>query len=496
MFPDLSFEEPPPPPPSRPSAPPKGIAAWVAHIREQDMPAFGVTVAAVQSLTEDEKASAGRLAQAILQDAAMTAKVLRLANSVYYNPGRQTISTISRAIVVLGFDIVAGIAIAASLVDALLRGGVRKRVVAEMARSFHAAVQARAVAERRRDGRSEEVFIAALLLRVGAMAFWCFGGEQAEALDKALDESALPPEEIQQKVLGFKLSQLSGALAREWKLGSLLIGVLENPARPSPGEHAVILAHALAREVTEGWRSPGARKVIEAVAEFSGLPVEEVLPELTATAGAAARMAAAYGAGEAAGLIPLSDGARAPDEDEAPIESAGDPMLQLRILRELSTLIATGGSVNDVLNLTLEGVFRGIGFERVLFALLAPNRTQLVGKAALGRGAESLRQRFVFSLEGEPGEVIQEVMTQGRSVRLPGQPPRARAQSERLRAVTGAEHAALAPIVAQGRPIGMFYADQSAATGPIDDERFGAFLHFVQHVSMALANLGSVRKSS
>src|SRR5574337_1270393 len=126
----MPFEVPPAPNPERL---PSGAAEWIAHIRERDMPAFGATVAAVRKVTGDERASASRLAQVILQDAALTTKVLKLANSAFYNPTRQGVSTISRAIVLLGFDLVADIALGVSLVDALLAGGVRGRVVAEMA---------------------------------------------------------------------------------------------------------------------------------------------------------------------------------------------------------------------------------------------------------------------------------------------------------------------------------------------------------------------------
>ena len=123
MYPELDFDLPDPPR----AAQPRDVAGWVTHIRDNEMPAFGTTVANVRQVTDDDRASAQRLAQVILQDAAMTTKVLKLANSVLYNPARQTVSTISRAIVVLGFDTVAEMALGIRLVDTLLAGGVRER---------------------------------------------------------------------------------------------------------------------------------------------------------------------------------------------------------------------------------------------------------------------------------------------------------------------------------------------------------------------------------
>ncbi len=100
------------------------------------MPAFARTVDALRRIVGDERASASALAQVILKDAPMTTKVLRLANSAYFNHAHQGINTVSRAIVVLGFDPVAQLALSVALIDALLGGGVRSRVHQEMARSF------------------------------------------------------------------------------------------------------------------------------------------------------------------------------------------------------------------------------------------------------------------------------------------------------------------------------------------------------------------------
>jgi HD-like signal output (HDOD) protein len=164
LFPELSLDLPGSVLPGR-SLEPQTAAEWVAHIREQDMPALGATVVLIQEVTGDERATNDRLAQVILQDPAMTAKVLKLANSAFYNPSRQSISTISRAIIVLGFNTVAEISLGIRLVDSLLSGGVQQRVLDEMALSFHAAVQARTIAGLRRDGHGEEVFICSLLGR-------------------------------------------------------------------------------------------------------------------------------------------------------------------------------------------------------------------------------------------------------------------------------------------------------------------------------------------
>lgn len=477
---------------------PRNLGEWVTFIREQEMPALGATVALIHSVTEDEKSPTGKLAQAILQDAAMTAKVLKLANSALYNPARHGVSTISRAIVVLGFNAVAEIAIAIRIIDSLLAGGVRQRVVDEMARVFHAAVQARALAALRRDGRSEEVFIAALLSRVGEMAFWCFGGRLAQRLDAAL-AAGQADEDAQMGVLGFRLRQLSQGLAREWKLGPLLLSVLDGSGRAGVAEQAILYGQRFAVEVESGWDTPAIDKLVQGLSNFTGLSPEAMREELAANSVEAARIAAYFGVAEAAELIPRPVAAAVAakvDADEVPpaaVAMEPDPQLQLRILREISGRIAAGAALNEILQLVLEGIYRGVGFDRVLFALLTPNRLQLIGKTSLGAGAEALRQAFIFSLDGTAGDLFNEFFRNPRAMCFgPGQTPPG-IRIDRLLQVTDAPHACIAPILAQGRPIGLFYADRPNAAQAIDDERFEAFQLFAQQVSLAVTAASSPR---
>lgn len=469
------------------------LAHWVTHIREQEMPALGATVALIHAVADDEKASTNRLAQVILQDAAMTAKVLKLANSALYNPSRQTVSTISRAIVVLGFNVVVEIAVAIRLVDALLAGGVRKRVIEEMARGFHAAVQARSLAGMRRDGRSEEVFIAALLSRVGDMAFWCFGGAAAQRLDEVLNAGGQTVDEAQMSVLGFRLRQLTAGLAREWKLGPLLLSVVEGGGRGGP-EQAIVFGQRLAIEVESGWDAPGTRKLIEEMSSFAAVSPEALRETLAENGMEAARIVSYFGAPEVAHRIPQAARLAAEEPVAADDALTPDPHLQLRILREISGRIVAGANLSEILNLVLEGIYRGVGFDRVLFALLSRNRLQLIGKTALGAGAEGLRQRFIFSLDDTPGDLFNEFFRNPRALRLgAGQNPPA-LRVDRLQLVTNTTLACIAPIQVQGRAIGMFYADRQNPGRGLDDETFEAFQLFAQQVSLAVTAAASTRQ--
>lgn len=283
---------------------PRGLNVWLARIRDQEMPVFGRTAERIRDLTDSEKAAVSELAEAILRDQGMTAKLLRIANSVIFNTSGTQITTVSRAVVMLGFDMVRQIALSVAFVDAFLRGQVRERVHREMARAFHAAVQARWLAVRRHDAQPEEVFIAALLYRFGELAFWCFAGEAGGALEEALRRDPRHPGEVEQSLLGFRLSRLTAALTRDWRVSPLLQSVLRGGHARRSREQAVVLAFRLAEGSEGGWGTELARARLMDLAGYLQLPLEEVAGPVMQNAAEAAAVAECYGAGDAARFIP------------------------------------------------------------------------------------------------------------------------------------------------------------------------------------------------
>ncbi|BCU06556.1 hypothetical protein Atep_12330 [Allochromatium tepidum] len=119
-----------------------GLEAWLEVIRDQKMPIFEQTVHHILSIAEDDLAPASALASVVLQDASLTARLLKLANSIAYNPSTTAISTVTRAVIVLGFDAVRDMCLTLTLVDTLLQGPAKARLERELAHAMHAATQA------------------------------------------------------------------------------------------------------------------------------------------------------------------------------------------------------------------------------------------------------------------------------------------------------------------------------------------------------------------
>jgi HD-like signal output (HDOD) protein len=461
------------------------------------MPIFGHTVQSVVTVAENERAPAAELVKVVLQDASMTARVLKLVNTIYYNPREQSISTISRAVVVLGFNTVLNLCLSISLVDSFVHGKARDRLTSELARSIHASVQARTIAMERGDASPEEVFIATLLFHLGELGFWCFAGEAGEQLDSVMDQPGYTPEQAQDEVLGFRLRQLTMSLAEEWRLNPLLSSTLADPAGSDVREKNVLLAHRLAASAEEhGWNAPETKAAVQKVAKLTGRSEKEVTLLVHQNAREAARIAILFGAGSAAKAIPIpAQYAQEAAQVEAeaaqavvPAYPEPDGLLQLKILRELSMLLDKVTDFNLIMELVLEGMYRGVGMDRTLFALLTPDRRGVRAKYALGDRGKDFVARFQFA-KTQAGNILFEALETQKCywVDVKGRPEYAPLVPPNLTGVVGKVPFYVCPIVVNGRAIGVFYADRALSGRPLDEDSYESFKHFAKQANLGLS---------
>jgi len=226
---------------------------WIVRISENELPIFKYTVLAINDVVSKDASSTSDLSRIILRDANLTARVLRVANSITYNPTGSKVSTVSRAIIYLGFNLVRDISMSLAIIDALLSGKAKEHALKLMAKSFHAAVQARNFSERRGDDAAEEVFIAALLRYVGEITFWCVAGEEGEQIIELMENRGFSAEMAQQEVLGFTLDQLTVGLTCDWHLSDLLHSAINKPNMDNPRIKDIVYALKLSESANESW---------------------------------------------------------------------------------------------------------------------------------------------------------------------------------------------------------------------------------------------------
>ncbi|MDP1704729.1 MAG: HDOD domain-containing protein [Sulfurimicrobium sp.] len=156
------------------------------------------------------------LAGKIGQDQALSAKVLRVANSAFYGLPRQ-VGSIQEAVTVLGFSAVRSLVLSAGFVDAFSTDGaacVDRNLYWQ--RSLTTATYAKAVAKcLRLDG--EMAFSAGLLHDIGILVLDVCDHERFTALWLTVQEGGSGLIEAERTTFGFDHAELGAEVARRWK---------------------------------------------------------------------------------------------------------------------------------------------------------------------------------------------------------------------------------------------------------------------------------------
>lgn len=477
------------------------LQAWVQKLSEEEMPIFAQTVGEINRMLATEEYSSLALSRVILQDPSMTAKVVKLANSVFYNPGGTPISTVSRAVVVLGFNAVQAICISILVIETMVKGRAKDRVMRELARSIHGATQARGLYQGK-DSAAEEIFVAALLSNLGQMAFWCFAKEEGVKLDQALRETPEDPASVEKEVLGFKLTSLTDRLVEEWHLSPLVAEGLKGKASKDPRAKFIELGHRIARQVEHGWTGPEIKAIGQEVARLTGRPIAEVGETLQALSREAVERAKSMGATHAARLIPAADAGEEDIEsswgDDVPDWLEPDPMLQLKILREITITLNAKPDLNVLLEMVLEGIHRGVGMDRTVLALVSPRRNLVKSKLVLGANRMRFQDRFLFDLGVKPVNLFAKLMegTEAICVSDYDDPALKGLIFGNIFEVIDRAPFVAQPVVIGANAIGLFYADRFPSSRDIDRETFESFKLFVQQANLGLTQIAKSRASA
>ena len=272
----------------------------MTYLSKVELPVLANTLRRIGQLTDSSNSTVNELANVILNDAQLTSQVLRLSNTVFYNQTRTQVSTVSRAITLIGFDAVKSMAISSLIVDSLLKRNDRPHLLRCLARAIHAAVQARCLLPKRNEHALEEVFIGALLMNIGEKAFWSCETEQASELESRLREGE-PTLEAQNAALHTTFTEITRGLVDAWSLGPFIREVVAPGQANSKAASLVRHSVEMARLSENGWRGDDMEKVMEALGQDIGENPAAVRDQIKVNAGEAARVAVHPGRGDRVG---------------------------------------------------------------------------------------------------------------------------------------------------------------------------------------------------
>lgn len=187
----------------------------------------------VLKLTSDPKTTIPELASAISADQVLTAKALRMANSAYYGYARRIFS-IEDALVILGFNTVRDLVLAASVYNVLdreLQGYFLPK--GELWRhSMGTALLARLLARKLAAPLADQAFIAGLLHDIGKIILNYYMKDKFAQVIAMVEEENIPFMIAENRILGFDHAAVGARVAEKWNLPDELVEAIANHHQP------------------------------------------------------------------------------------------------------------------------------------------------------------------------------------------------------------------------------------------------------------------------
>ena len=465
--------------------------------RKPDFPGISRVIQEVSHLAANHnERSVSELANAVLKDYATTQKLLRLANSSFYGQFGGEIHTISRAIVILGFEQVRSAALGLILFENLKSAKESGRLMAALVEALYSGMLARTLARAHKGVEPEHAFICALFHTLGRMLVLYYFPEEAADIQLMVQQRGVREDAAALEVLGVSYERLGKAVLEEWNFPQDIVRTVEplKGADPlSPTKDAAVSLHritalssALSEAVTRHSGAELGRKIDALHARYEKA-LDLKRESMDGLVQDSKRQLDAY-----LSVVKLPREARdhllrlerhlgVQGEDEAVVEGMLDdtrteagqadtlssipaPESQVKDLMEgmadLTQNLLGSFDLNDVLQSVLETFYRSLGLKRVLLMLPDASRQTLIPRFGLGRDVEDLVGKL--RLEAHPKQDVLGLalgMQKDLVVSDSHDEKIAKYIPEALRHALDPQSFALLPLSVRGRAIGLFYLE-------------------------------------
>ncbi|GFE79492.1 hypothetical protein GCM10011487_14920 [Steroidobacter agaridevorans] len=507
---------------------PPGLDAILRRLRSSSgFPTLSTTIVDINSVVANESHSTRQLTQVILRDASLTTKLLQVVNSALYGQYHGRIRTVSKAVMILGCDEVRNTAMALTMLEFAKGRPQEKSLQNELIGAFFAGVVSKQLGQRLGIPNSEEAVICAMFQSLGRLLVTFFLYDDIQKI-RALVEKELPEEAAAERVLGVSYRELGVSVAREWNFpGRLVEGMETLSAReisaPSTDVDRLKIAANYANDLyNAALRTPASAKSAALFAlsrryspaikldarELTAIidqSLKEMAERTTALEVPAEKNAtwqairAWSGSAPDGGETSDTETAKAPDpltqhvdaidaQEEKEVAAAETPQQALSAgIRDVTEALASDCSLNDLLHMVLETMYRGMGFTRTMIFIRDGRMSTM--RARFGFGADIERvipqcsfplafapDAFHVSIEKGADIVIENAQAENIAQRIP----------DWHRKAIRAKSFILLPVMLKEQAIGLLYADSDKPDGiKIDAEQLGLLRTLRGQVTLA-----------
>ena len=479
---------------------------------KSDFPALSESVSAINKIANSETESINKLSSTILKDFALTNKILRLVNSAYFRPaGGGSISTVSRAVIVLGFEAVRNIAITVLLFEHMQNKGNANQLKEDFLRANLAGILAKDISATAQMRDLEQTFICSLFHSLGRLLSQFYFPEESDEIRRLVEQKNCLEDTAALQVLGISFEEMGIAIARQWGFPPLIVSTMRKlPAgrikKAVTQEDRLRVLSSFSNELCDmiAQATPEARdremkKTMARFAEAVSLDakalqetVQRAVVEVAefariihlnmqqTTFGKQMRQFAHGSTGhdvavDAENVEDSLNGTLLHERDvhdsfADDAAEAGQTVDAQGILtagiQDISNTLVDGFKLNDILRIILETMYRAMGFKRVVLCIRDAKAGCMQGRFGFGPNANEIARAFRFPLSFTP-DIFHAATSKGVDILISdiNDPKIAARVPDWYRKAVPAHSFVLFPLNIKGNPVALIYADRDEPGG-------------------------------
>jgi len=498
-------------------------------------PALSSTITDINRIAASDSESVGKLTRTILRDVSLTRKLLHVVNSANYGQFGGRIHTVSKAVLILGFEAVRNAAMSLVLLEFSKGQAQAKTMQDDIVSAFFAGLVSKSICAHMQLKNNEEAMICTMFQNLGRLLATFFMYEESVQISELMAtgqgeglSEGLSEDQASTEVLGVSYRELGVGMARQWNFPDRLVqGMQPVTARdltsPKTDADKLKIAASLANELCAtalGTNESQKALALDALVKRYGGAIKLDSKALTAAIDTGLKEMA-----ESAPALNLpvknsaslntiktwaGDSTEAATDTEDTVGTDTDVLLQNvtamdatdnsadtvhdaeQILsagiRDVTETLVSDFALNDVLQMVLETMYRGMGFSRTLIFIRDTKLNTMRARFGFGNNIERIIPKCSFPLAFAP-DVFHVALDKGVDIVIEDAlaPKIVSRIPQWYQQTMTAKSFLLLPVMVKNQAIGLFYADSEQAEGiKITPEQLGLLRTLRSQVILAL----------
>ncbi|WP_287878243.1 HDOD domain-containing protein [Aquitalea sp.] len=453
-----------------------------------DFPALSQAISAINHIGNADSERLQVLAEIILKDFSLTNKLLKVVNAANFSQFGGSVSTVSRAIVILGFDTIRNLALTLLLFEHMHNRSHAQEVRDVATKALFCGLLARSLARRSRMQEAEEALICGMFQQLGELLCVYYFRNEYRLIHKKISAGSSAAQAVQH-TLGLSYATLGASTADMWSFPERIVSSLEpyplGPVRqPQHSAARLRMLGNLANELTHlltgpsGIRAGQVQPLLVRYERACALEANTLHEVITETQAEFANYLQEWSGeatpqGNAQHLKTAALGPHPDSQHPAPaaeLEASyvhttpATTSLLSSGIQDITTTLLGNYQLNDLLRMILEIMYRAVGFDHVLLCTRDPRQNTLHARFGFGEDTAALLPQFKIDLQQQDNAFC---IAMERNVDIFIEDASAPAISSHIprwyRQLDLAQTFIIFPLVLEKRKIGFLYGDKKQA---------------------------------